>query len=194
MRTIETPQKVRSIAFSPDGTRLAWTSQGATTLADLTGNPERVFRHSSRLIARLLDAGPMAAISPDGRLIAFTKERLSLRDFDATAGKIWIADLVTGADLVELGHDGRVQAMVFSPDSARLAVSGTKATTQIWDVTDGTELLRIAHLAGPPGLAFSPDGTRLATASSSFWGRDRTWEAEIWDSESVRLVSLSVAG
>ncbi|MFD1546853.1 NACHT and WD40 repeat domain-containing protein [Nonomuraea guangzhouensis] len=194
LRTIETAQKVSGLAFSPDGTRLTWTGEGTTTLADLTGSPERVFRHSSRLIARLLGTGPMAAISPDGRLIALTKERLSLRDYDATAGKIWIADLATGAELVELGNDGGVQAMVFSPDSARLAVSDTEVTTRIWDVTDGTELLRIAHLAGPPGLAFSPDGTRLATASSSSWGRGQTWEAEIWDSETgVALLRLSAS-
>ncbi|MEU7838591.1 NACHT domain-containing protein [Nonomuraea sp. NPDC049129] len=191
LRTIETPRKVHNLAFSPDGTRLTWTGEGTTTLADLTGSPERVFRHSGRLIARLLDTGPIAAISPDGRLIAFTRERLGLRDFDATAGKIWIADLATGAELVELDNDGGVQAMAFSPDSARLAVSDTEAATRIWDVTDGTELLRIAHLGGPPGLAFSPDGTRLATASSSSWGRDRTWEAEIWDSETgIALLRL----
>ncbi|WP_433514031.1 NACHT domain-containing protein [Nonomuraea sp. CA-143628] len=191
LRTIETPRKVHNLAFSPDGTRLTWTGEGTTTLADLTGSPERVFRHSGRLIARLLDTGPITAISPDGRLIAFTRERLDLRDFDAIAGKIWIADLATGAELVELGNDGRVQAMAFSPDSARLAVSDTEAATRIWDVTDGTELLRIAHLGGPPGLAFSPDGTRLATASSSSWGRDRTWEAEIWDSETgIALLRL----
>ncbi|MFI7148825.1 NACHT domain-containing protein [Nonomuraea sp. NPDC050022] len=191
LRTIETPRKVSGLAFSPDGTRLTWTGGGTTTLADLTGGPERVFRHSGRLIARLLDTGPMAAISPDGRLIAFTRERLGLRDYDAIAGKIWIADLATGAELVELGNEGGVQAMAFSPDSARLAVSDTEAATRIWDVTDGTELLRIAHVGGPHGLAFSPDGTRLATASSSSWGRDRTWEAEIWDSETgIALLRL----
>ncbi|MEU4232624.1 NACHT domain-containing protein [Nonomuraea sp. NPDC026600] len=184
LRTIETARMVSGVTFGPDGAGLAWTGKGKTTLADLTGRPQRVFRHGSGLTAalgRLSSMGWTAAISPDGRRLAITGERLDLRTRDLTAGKIWIVDASTGAELLEITHDGGVRAVAFSPDGANIASSGNGSTTRIWDAANGAELLRIAHPAAPTGIAFSPDGTCLATATSGGWSQDRRWEAEIWD-------------
>ncbi|MEV4020489.1 NACHT domain-containing protein [Nonomuraea angiospora] len=166
LRTIETAQAIDAVTFSPDGTRLAWTGEGVTTLADLTGNPERVFRHGGRLsplIGRMSGIYWKAAISPDGRLIALTGKRLTLRNADLTIGTVLIADLSTGARLLEITQSTGMRAMALSPDGTRAATSDEEGGTRIWDLTDGRELLRIAHVGAPYGLAFSPDGTRLAT-------------------------------
>ncbi|WP_214415282.1 NACHT and WD40 repeat domain-containing protein [Sphaerisporangium fuscum] len=194
LREMKTAVKVAGVMFSADGERLVWTGEGRTTLADLTGRPRRVYRHGGGLTAvlgRLTSMGWRAALSPDGRRLALTGERLDLRTDELTAGKIWLVDVETGDGLREITHEGGVWAVTFSPDGARLATSGTGGTTRVWDAANGAELLRIAHQATSHCVAFSPDGTRLATATAGGWSQPRRWEAEVWDGSSgVALLRL----
>ncbi|NEO20937.1 AAA-like domain-containing protein [Moorena sp. SIO4A5] len=160
--------EVFSVAFSPDGQRLAtasvdgtariWDNQG-NEIAVLTGHQDSVFS---------------VAFSPDG-------QRLATASVDGTA-RIW--DNQGNEIAVLTGHHDRVWSVAFSQDGQRLATASVDGTARIWD-NQGNE---IAVLTGHQGwvfsVAFSPDGQRLATASS-----DGT--ARIWDNQGNQIALLT---
>ena len=72
------------------------------------------------------------------------------------------------------GHDGRINALTFSPDSRRLASCGSDRTVRLWQIDGGACQVLRGHTDEVFAVAFHPDGTRLASA-----GRDRAvW---LWD-------------
>jgi WD40 repeat protein len=149
------------IAFSPDGSTLATTSQELCgRLWDSTSGMslKSAMKHAHRLNC--------VTFSPDGRLLASS----TLAGPQETVVRLWNA-----ADVTELrdmqGLTGQVSSVAFSPDGTRLATAGQEL--KIWNVADGTEF---KALKGPPCLrvAFSPDRQRVAAA-----GMDQT--IRIWD-------------
>jgi len=129
---------------------------------------------AKRFNAILLDLGGntdqirMAAISPDGKLIAAGSN-------DSTA-KIW--DAASGKKLFTLrGHTFTVICVAFSPDSKRLA-TGSRGDIKVWDIVSGEEIFALrGHEHMVEKVAFSPDGKFLASASE-----DKT--VRIWDMDS----------
>jgi WD40 repeat protein len=168
-----------SVAFSPDGKRLAssggdgavkvWdTATGKAVLA-LTGLAGQVYG---------------VAFSPDGRRLA-----CAVGDFhqhQSSALKVW--DAATGEPVFALtGHAGGIYSVAFSPDGRRLASAGADRTARVWDLNTGKEALALAgHKVAVFTVAFSPDGRRLVSA-----GGDRT--ARVWDLASGKEV-LSLPG
>jgi len=152
---------VTSVAFSPDGRKLAtgswdgaaklWNIGGGQELATLKGHRSYVFS---------------VAFSPDGK-------RLATGSWDRTV-KLWDAD--TGQELATLkGHGDGVWSVAFSPDGKRLATGSRDRTAKLWDAVTGQELTTLkGHGDYVYSVAFSPDGKRLATGS---W--DHT--AKLWD-------------
>ncbi len=167
------------VAFSPDGKRLAATSQDpifvriwdSRTGHELT--PLQAPRNERTGNVRAV------AWSPDGRRIATDS---------GTRVKLW--DARTGKELHTLaGHRNSVWSLAFSPDSRRLASGAAGPGVRIWDVAGGRELTRFQPGNSVTlGLAFSPDGKRLATGG---WSRRRAngdWETPVCvsDAESGR--------
>ncbi len=138
---------VSSVAYSPDGTRIAtasydktarlWDARTGEFLVELNGHTDPV---------------NSVAFSPDGT-------RLLTGSWDKTA-KLW--DARTGKHLRDFnGHTAQVFCVAFSPDGRRLVTGGGSAPTKIWDAQTGMSLLELNVRA--TSVAFSPDGTRLVT-------------------------------
>ena len=118
----------------------------------------RVFdARSAVLLSRRASAGAVAvaAVSPDGRLVA-------------TAGRDGTVRLISvaGASLLrQLEHGSSVMSIAFSPDGTKLVSSGTNQAARIWDVASGSLLRRIPHARAVQRASFSPDGKSVLTVS-----------------------------
>jgi WD40 repeat protein len=161
-QTVLGTERVRSLAFAPDGKGLAiggWDGSLVLWDADAGRIRVRVPVHRSPVVA--------VAFSPDGARVA-TGALLdqAVRVWDASGGAA-VANLPASC--------WRSPALAFSPDGALLASLGYDSTVLIWDVASGRELAVLGGTAAPiQALAFSPDGRLLATG-----GKDNA--LRIWD-------------
>jgi WD40 repeat protein/serine/threonine protein kinase len=160
-----------AVAFSPDGQRLAFSSEkgsvkiwSTTTFQEVQSLPFESARHVFSV-----------AFSPDGRHCATGHGDGFVR--------VW--DLESGRCLKLLGRLGPpIGCVAFSRNSGqRLAAASFDRSVQVWTMQD---LSRAAvhfpaHDDFVVGLAFSADNRRLATA-----GHDRT--VKLWDPDTGRQV------
>jgi len=197
-------ERVKSVAFSPDGKRIisggldqtvkVWDAETGNELMTLRGHKERV---------------QSVAFSPDGKRIVSGSDDKTIKIWDAATGtelmtllghsdKVWFVafspdgkqivsgspdgtaklwDATSGAEVMTLrGHKNWVVSAAFSPDGKRIISGSNDATIKIWDAATGAELLTLrGHDSGVFSVAFSPDGERIISGSN-----DTT--IKIWDS------------
>jgi Tol biopolymer transport system component len=132
--------------------------------------------------------GFIPTLSPDGRTLAFAKERQregrrpgrgEVTVFHSAS--IWVVDLVTGASRQITPWRNRLLQLPssFSPDGSTLAVSRRVGETRLAVALrlDGSGSAVIARRAVDP--VYSPDGTRVALITTgrtrSFPGGGGTW-------------------
>jgi hypothetical protein len=143
---------VISVAFSPDGKRLATGSEDHTVkLWDAaTGQELLSLKGHADVVSSL-------AFSPDGK-------RLASGSWDKTV-KLW--DVTTGQELATLrGHSGMVTSVIFSPDGKRIVSGSHDTTVKLWDVTIGQVVTTLkGHSSAVWSVAFSPNGKILASGS-----------------------------
>ena len=139
---------VRSVAFSPDGTRLATASYDDHIRVWDAVSGEKLLEVRSPVLT-------MVAFSPDGT-------RLAVGAWPGA--QVW--DTASGEKLLEMHFKGVTGSVAFSPDGTRLATASREHAAQVWNATSGEKLLDIDHDGAVTTVAFSPDGNRLATGSA----------------------------
>jgi WD40 repeat protein/serine/threonine protein kinase len=154
---------VNQIAFSPDGSLLASSSE-----TEREAIVWRVATHEVALRLAHEEGLRAAAFSPDGTRILTASD-------DRTAA-IW--ETASGKRLHTLaGHLGAVWEAIWSPDGSLIATASDDGTAMLWDAASGR---RVAHRVGHRGslrdVAFDARGTRMATASLD--GRAIVWTTE----------------
>jgi WD40 repeat protein/Flp pilus assembly protein TadD len=151
---------VLSVAFSPDGRRIAsaswdgtvkvWDTSAGQEIRTLVGHTGEVWN---------------VAYGPDGHHLASASS-------DGTV-KLW--DTAAGQEFRTLkGHTGPVYSVAYSPDGHRLASASSDGTVKLWDAATGRVIRTLKGYATGVGVAFSPDGRRIASASV-----DQT--VKLWD-------------
>ncbi len=141
---------IQSLAFSPDGITLA---SGGFQTVKLWRRPQDV--RELAVETGITDGPVHVAASGDGRWLAVAAQDNSIR----------LIDLTTGQQAAVLsGHAGRVTALKFSANSARLWSAALDRSVRAWSVPDGTPVARIDTPAPPSSLALVNGGEQLATA------------------------------
>jgi WD40 repeat protein len=152
-----------SMAYSPDGRRLAVTYSNAAspTVGISADGGLQVWDTSTRKL--VYDArGPFGSSIPfslDGKYILTTHQDETARVWDANTGKL----------LHELkGHTAEINRAAFSPDGRFILTASSDASARVWEVATGklVEILR-GHSGIVTDASFSPDGKTIITTGDN---------------------------
>jgi WD40 repeat protein len=169
----DTKASVYCVAFSPDGSKLAWgINEGAmmrSTTEDEKGHPIDIEK-KSRVTS--------VAFSPKGDILALGR-------VDKSGGSIVLLNTASeqqiGATLE--GHSNDINTFAFSPDGKILASGSKDKTIILWDVQTQRQIgSPLSHGGAVNSVAFHKDGKILASA-----GETKT--IILWDVQTQKQVN-----
>jgi WD40 repeat protein len=172
---------VQSVAFGPDGRRLAsggcdktvriWRVSNGAELTTLRGHDDWV-----TCVAFSADGTHVASGSRDGTV------------------RLWDVDRGLGVRVLR-GHNATVNRVAFSPDGRHLASAGDDLV-RLWDVRSGGQVAELrGHSGGVQGVSFSPRGDRLASCCSEtvrIWDAVTGREQLVLGGEPRQILDLSI--
>ena len=125
---------------------------------------DRVDRHSD--VAAFIQALIGTREQPVEGIVYFDADQVS-----STTTKIPVRTTL----LTYRGHTAGADAVAWSPDGRRIAVSGSGDQIQVWDTVTGETLVTyLEHTGRVEAVAWSPDGKRIASGSIGV----NIWQAE----------------
>jgi WD40 repeat protein len=156
--------RVLSIAFFPDGTRIATSSydclirvwdvvSGSEVIAPLAGHSDDVW---------------CFGVSLDGLRIVSGSDDCTVRLWDATTGAEVLPPL--------RGHCAPVMSVAFSPDGTRIASGSEDRTIRVWNAASGCTVFALCgHMGHVLSVVFAPDGRQIISNSRD--SRIYVWDA-----------------
>jgi WD40 repeat protein len=141
-----------SVAWSPDGKRLASGSRDTTaqTWDAFTGQHTVIYRGHRDVVTSL-------SWSPDGQRVASASLDSTVQVWDATTGE---------PGSTYHGHTAGVNSVSWSPDGKSIASGSSDRTMQVWDASTGKLLYTYrGHTDEVTVVLWSPDGSRIASGS-----------------------------
>jgi WD40 repeat protein len=165
---------VSSLAFSPDGQRLASLGRGdgKVVVYDATRWGETIAPEPLTFPAHRISVRGSLAFSPDGQRLVVPGDDNTVNIWGVPPGG---KQGVSAPRLTLRGHTAPVWGVACSRDGRWVASGGEDNTVKLWDAETG-ELIRTfrGHGGVVSRVAFSPDGKHLASASF-----DKT--IKVWD-------------
>ena len=165
--TLQHPDDVRDVTFSPDNQLIATVGNDATV---------RIWNRAGQILKTLkghTDHVCSVTFSPDGQLLVTGSRDGTVRFWNRQGALIKVLR----------GHKDWVLKVSFSPDGERLASASRDGTMKLWNRQGSLIKTLKAHQSGVNAVSFSADGKLLASA-----GDDKM--VKLWTADGVLLKTL----